>query len=160
MVVDLGSTPIIVTIVLGVVGLAIPVVDAVKKERGHNNRLYSAIAFGALVVSLGFIVFRIISGEVIPAVAFSEDVLADDMFGSFFAIALLIVSLMVTLSSWDYMKAKANPAAYYSLILLSTVGMVLIAYSTDLLMLFVSWELMSLPTYALAAFSKRDPISN
>ena len=27
-------------------------------------------------------------------------------------------------------------------------------------MLFVSWELMSLPTYALAAFSKRDPISN
>lgn len=160
MVVDLGSTPIIVTIVLGVVGLAIPVVDAVKKERGHNNRLYSAIAFGALVVSLGFIVFRVISGEVIPAVAFGEDVLADDMFGSFFAIALLIVSLMVTLSSWDYMKAKANPASYYSLILLSTVGMVLIAYSTDLLMLFVSWELMSLPTYALAAFSKRDPISN
>jgi NADH-quinone oxidoreductase subunit N len=38
--------------------------------------------------------------------------------------------------------------------------MVLIAYSTDLVMLFVSWELMSLPTYALAAFSKRDPISN
>src|ERR687895_1773972 len=160
MVVDLGSTPIIVTIVLGVVGLAIPVVDAVKKERGRNNRLYSAIAFGALVVSLGFIVFRVISGEVIPAVAFSEDVLADDMFGSFFAVALLIVSLMVTLSSWDYMKSQANPAAYYSLILLSTVGMVLIAYSTDLLMLFVSWELMSIPTYALAAFSKKDPISN
>src|ERR671917_1330754 len=160
MVVELGSTPIIVTIVLGVVGLAIPVIDALKKERGHNNRLYSAIAFGALIISLGFVVFRIISGEVIPAVAFSEDVLADDMFGSFFAIALLIVSLMVTVSSWDYMKAKSNPAAYYSLILLSTVGMVLIAYSTDLLMLFVSWELMSLPTYALAAFSKRDPISN
>src|ERR687890_639329 len=160
MVVELGSTPIIVTIVLGVVGLAIPVIDALKKERGHNNRLYSAIAFGALIISLGFVVFRVISGEVIPAVAFSEDVLADDMFGSFFAIALLIVSLMVTVSSWDYMKAKSNPAAYYSLILLSTVGMVLIAYSTDLLMLFVSWELMSLPTYALAAFSKRDPISN
>ena len=54
------------------------------------------------------------------------------MLGSFFAIALLIVSLMVTASSWDYMKGKANPAAYYSLILLSSVGMVLIAYSTDL----------------------------
>jgi F420H2 dehydrogenase subunit N len=67
---------------------------------------------------------------------------------------------MVTASSWNYMKGKANPAAYYSLILLSSVGMVLIAYSTDLLMLFVSWELMSLPTYALAAFAKRDPISN
>ena len=160
MVVDLSSTPIIITIVLGVVGLAIPVVDALKKERGYNNRLYSAIAFGALAICIGFVIFRVISGEVLPAVAFGQDVLADDMLGSFFALALLIVSLMVTASSWDYMKGKANPAAYYSLILLSSVGMVLIAYSTDLLMLFVSWELMSLPTYALAAFAKRDPISN
>jgi proton-translocating NADH-quinone oxidoreductase chain N len=160
MVVDLSSTPIIITIVLGVVGLAIPVIDALKKERGHNNQLYSAIAFGALAICIGFVIFRVISGEVLPAVAFSRDVLADDMLGSFFALALLIVSLMVTASSWNYMKGKANPAAYYSLILLSSVGMVLIAYSTDLLMLFVSWELMSLPTYALAAFAKRDPISN
>jgi proton-translocating NADH-quinone oxidoreductase chain N len=160
MVVDISSTPIIITIVLGVVGLAIPVIDALKKERGHNNRLYSAIAFGALAICIGFVIFRVISGEVLPAVAFSQDVLANDMLGSFFALALLIVSLMVTASSWNYMKGKANPAAYYSLILLSSVGMVLIAYSTDLLMLFVSWELMSLPTYALAAFSKRDPISN
>jgi F420H2 dehydrogenase subunit N len=160
MVVDLSSTPIIITIVLGVVGLAIPVIDALKKERGYNNRLYSAISFGALAICIGFVIFRVISGEVLPAVAFGQEVLADDMLGSFFAIALLIVSLMVTASSWDYMKGKANPAAYYSLILLSSVGMVLIAYSTDLLMLFVSWELMSLPTYALAAFAKRDPISN
>ena len=160
MVVDLTSTPILVTIVLGVVGLVIPVIDALKKERGYNNRLYSAISFGAIAISIGFVIFRVISGEVLPAVAFSQDVLTDDMLGSFFAIALLIVSLMVTVSSWNYMKGKSNPAVYYSLILLSTVGMVLIAYSTDLLMLFVSWELMSLPTYALAAFSKRDPISN
>ena len=58
------------------------------------------------------------------------------------------------------MKNKTNPAAYYSLILLSSIGMILIAYSTDLVMLLVAWELMSIPTYALAAFSKRDPISN
>jgi proton-translocating NADH-quinone oxidoreductase chain N len=160
MVVDLASTPIVVTIILGVVGLAIPVIDALKKERGYNNRLYSGIALGAIAISIGFVIFRVASGEVLPAVEFSQDVLANDTFGSFFAIALLIVSLMVTASSWDYMKGKSNVAAYYSLILLSSIGMVLIAYSTDLVMLFVSWELMSLPTYALAAFSKRDPISN
>src|ERR671919_3128713 len=160
MVVDLASTPIVVTIILGVIGLAIPVIDALKKERGFNNRLYSGIAIGAIAISIGFVIFRVASGEVLPAVEFSQDVLANDMFGSFFAIALLIVSLMVTASSWDYMKGKSNVAAYYSLILLSSIGMVLIAYSTDLVMLFVSWELMSLPTYALAAFSKRDPITN
>jgi len=159
--VDLLSTPILVTIILGVVGLAIPAIDAGRREKGANrNKVYSAISFGALVVAMGVVIFRIFTGEVLPAVAFSQEVLVDDMFGSFFAIALLLVSLMVTASSWNYYKGKSNPAAYYSLILLSSIGMVMIAYSTDLLMLFVAWELMSLPTYALAGFTKRDPISN
>jgi NADH-quinone oxidoreductase subunit N len=159
--VDLYSTPIFVTIILGTVGLAIPAIDAAKREKGiDRNKLYSAIAFGALIVAMGIVVFRIFSGEVLPAVAFSQDVIVDDMFGSFFAIALLLVSVMVTASSWNYYKGKSNPAAYYSLILLSSIGMVIIAYSTDLVMLLVAWELMSLPTYALAGFTKRDPISN
>ena len=42
---DLFSTPLLVTAVLGVVGLTIPVIDAIKKEKGSGNRLYSAIAF-------------------------------------------------------------------------------------------------------------------
>ena len=161
MAVEITSTPILVTIILGVVGLAIPALDAVRRERGKDrNKYYSAIAFGALALALGIVIFRIFSGEVLPAAAFSKNVIADDMFGSFFALALLIVSLMATASSWNYWNGKSNPAAYYSLILLSTIGMVLIAYSTDLVMLLVAWELMSIPTYALAAFSKRDPISN
>src|SRR5690606_4222700 len=103
--VDLMSTPILVTILLGVVGLTIPVIDAVRRERGRDrNKLYSGIAFGALVVAMGIVIFRIFSGEVLPAVAFSQEVLVDDLFGSFFAVALLIVSLMVTASSWNYYK--------------------------------------------------------
>jgi NADH-quinone oxidoreductase subunit N len=159
--VDLFSTPILVTIILGAVGLAIPAIDAARREKGKDrNKVYSAIAFGALVVAMGIVVIRTLSGEVLPAVAFSQEVIADDLFGSFFAIALLIVSIMVTASSWNYYKGKSNPAAYYSLILLSSIGMIVIAYSTDLVMLLVAWELMSLPTYALASFTKRDPISN
>jgi NADH:ubiquinone oxidoreductase subunit 2 (subunit N) len=159
--VDLLSSPILVTIILGSVGLAIPAIDAGRREKGRDrNKLYSAIAFGALIVAIAIIVFRVITGEVLPAVAFSQEVVVDDMFGSFFAIAFLIVSIMVTASSWNYYKGKSNPAAYYSLLLLSSIGMVIIAYSTDFVMLLVAWELMSLPTYALAGFSKRDPISN
>src|SRR6478735_7590888 len=154
------STPLILTVVLGVVGLAIPVIDGLRKERGSNNKLYSAISVGTLIFAIGFVIARVLSGEVIPGMAFGPGVLSNDVFGSFFAVAFLIVSIMVTVSSWNYMKGRTNPAAYNSLILLSTIGMVLIAYSTDLVMLLVSWELMSLPTYALAAFSKRDPISN
>ena len=159
--VDILSTPILVTAILAAVGLGIPVIDALRKERGaNNNKIYSMIAFGALILSIGIVIFRVLSGEVLPAVAFGNEVLADDMLGSFFAIAFLIVSIVVAASSWTYMKGRANPAAYYSLLLLSSIGMVLIGYSTDLVMLLVAWELMSIPTYALAAFAKRDPISN
>jgi F420H2 dehydrogenase subunit N len=159
--VDILSTPILVTTILAAVGLGIPVLDALRKERGaSNNKIYSSIAFSALILSIGIVIFRVLSGEVLPAVAFGNEVLSDDMFGSFFAIAFLIVSIVVAASSWTYMKGRANPAAYYSLLLLSSIGMVLIGYSTDLVMLLVAWELMSIPTYALAAFAKRDPISN
>ena len=157
---DFFSTPLLVTVILGAVGLAIPIIDALKKERGANNSLYCGISVGAIILVIGIIIFRILFGESIPTIEFGKSMLADDMFGSFFAITLLIVSIMVTASSWNYMKNKTNPAAYYSLILLSSIGMILIAYSTDLVMLLVAWELMSIPTYALAAFSKRDPISN
>jgi proton-translocating NADH-quinone oxidoreductase chain N len=157
---DFFSTPLLVTVILGAVGLAIPIIDALKKERGANNRLYSGISVGAILLVIGIIIFKILFGESIPTIEFGKSMLADDMFGSFFAITLLIVSIMVTASSWNYMKNKTNPAAYYSLILLSSIGMILIAYSMDLVMLLVAWELMSIPTYALAAFSKRDPISN
>jgi len=157
---DFLSTPLLVTVILGSVGLAIPIIDSLRKERGAGNKLYCGISVGALILIIGIIIIRILSGEPIPTIEFGKGMLADDMFGAFFAISLLIVSIMVTASSWNYMKNKTNPAAYYSLILLSSIGMILIAYSTDLVMLLVAWELMSIPTYALAAFSKRDPISN
>src|SRR3712207_7475265 len=57
--VDLLSSPILVTIILGTVGLAIPAIDAARRERGRDrNRLYSAIAFGALIVAIAIIVDR------------------------------------------------------------------------------------------------------
>jgi NADH-quinone oxidoreductase subunit N len=157
---DFLSTPLLVTVILGSVGLAIPIIDSLRKERGAGNKLYCGISVGAIILIIGIISIRILLGEPIPTIEFGKGMLADDMFGAFFAISLLIVSIMVTASSWNYMKNKTNPAAYYSLILLSSIGMILIAYSTDLVMLLVAWELMSIPTYALAAFSKRDPISN
>lgn len=159
--VEIFSTPILVTIILGTVGLVIPVIDAIRKERGASHKSYGSIAFGALIVSIAIIIFRVFSGEQIPALFFVDTaVLTEDMFGSFFAIVMLIVAIMTTASSIEYMRKVPNPAPYYSLLLLSSIGMVLLSYSTDLVMLIVAWELMSIPTYVLAGFLKKDPASN
>ncbi len=83
-----------------------------------------------------------------------------DLFTYFFTGVLLLVSLFVAISSLDYMKGDANTAPYFGLLLLSTLGMIVLAASMDLVLLYVGWELMSIPTYALTAIKKKDPNSN
>ncbi|SHO44504.1 putative NADH-ubiquinone/plastoquinone (Complex I) [Nitrosotalea sinensis] len=156
--IDFTSTPIMLTLILGTIGMLIPVINVARKEKGSS--VYGIITLGALLTSIGFVIYQIITKQITQSAIFSSNVLVDDKFGSFFAIAMLIVGIMTTVGSFNYMRNRANPAVYYSLILLSSIGMVLIAYSTDLVMLFVSWELMSIPTYVLAGYLKKDPSSN
>ena len=157
--IELTSTPIILIAILGTIGLAIPIISIVRKEQGLSS-FYGAIAFAALIVSIGYVIFEIVSGNVTKGAIFSQDVLADDTFGGLFAIAMLLVAILTTVGSFNYMRNQPHSAVYFSLILLSAIGMVLVAYSTDLIMLFVAWELMSIPTYILAGFIKKDPSSN
>jgi len=157
--IDLTSTPIIILAILGSVGVALPVISIALKER-PSMISYGIATLIALFASIGYVLYQIALDHVAPAAIFSQDVLVDDAFGSLFAIAMLIVAIFTTVGSFSYMKNKANPSVYFSLILLSAIGMVLVAYATDLVMLFVAWELMSIPTYILVGFLKKDPISN
>ena len=157
--IEISSTPMILVAILGTVGILLPIINIARKEQGSTS-FYGAIAIGALLVSIGYVVYQVLSDNVAEAAIFTEDVLADDTFGSLFAIAMLIVAIMTTVGSLNYMKTQKHSAVYFSLILLSSIGMVLVAYSTDLVMLFVAWELMSIPTYVLVGFIKKDPSSN
>ncbi|MCV0372369.1 MAG: NADH-quinone oxidoreductase subunit N [Nitrosarchaeum sp.] len=156
---EISSTPLVIIAILGTIGVILPIISIARKETGSNS-FYAVIAFAALIVSIGYVAYQFVTEHVLPSALFSEDVLVDDAFGGFFAIAMLIVAIFTTVGSFNYMRKQNHPAVYYSLILLSTIGMVLVAYSTDLVMLFVAWELMSIPTYVLAGFMKRNPSSN
>ena len=103
---------------------------------------------------------RVLSGEVMPAMSFGPGVLSNDVFGSFFATAFLIVSIMVTVSSWNYMKGKTNPAR-----LLFTNSFVYHRHGADCILYGPSHVACILgidvsPNLCTRAFSKRDPISN
>ena len=136
--IEITSTPIILIAILGTIGLAIPIISILRKEQG-SPLFYGAIAFAALIVSIGYVIFEIVSGNVAKGTLFSQDVLVDDTFGGLFAIAMLLVAILTTVGSFNYMRKQPHSAVYFSLILLSTIGMVLVAYSTDLIILFVAW---------------------
>ncbi len=156
---EITSTPLVIIGILGTVGILPPIISIARKEQGSNS-FYAIIAFAALIVSMGYVGYQFLEENVSPSALFAEDVVVDDAFGGFFAIAMLIVALFTTVGSFNYMRKHNSPAVYYSLILLATIGMVLVAYSTDLVMLFVAWELMSIPTYILVGFRKKNPSSN
>ncbi len=156
---EISSTPLVIIAILGTVGVLLPIISIARKEKGSNS-FYAVIAFAALIASIGYVAYQFINDNILPSALFSEDVLVDDAFGGFFAITMLIVAIFTTVGSFNYMRKKNYPAVYYSLILLSTIGMVLVAYSTDLVMVFVAWELMSIPTYVLVGFMKKNPSSN
>ena len=162
--IPLDSTPMILVAILGTVGVILPLISIARREVGgsSSNTLYAAIALGALAASMAYVGYEFLYGDMPASAIFSEEVLSDDAFGGFFAVAMLIVAIFTVVGSFTYMRKheNASPAVYYSLILLATIGMVLVAYSTDLVMLFVAWELMSIPTYILVGFMKRNPASN
>lgn len=56
-------------------------------------------------------------------------------------------------------RFSRHPGEYVALVLLATTGMMLVAASRDLLLIFVALELLSLSLYVLAAFSKSSAAS-
>ena len=73
----------------------------------------------------------------------------------FVAIAALTILFAV-----DYLEPRGLPIAEFAAVLVFAItGAMLVAGSTDLLVLFVALELMVLPGYMLAGFARRDPYS-
>ncbi|OGP65821.1 MAG: hypothetical protein A3K22_04435 [Deltaproteobacteria bacterium RBG_16_42_7] len=84
-----------------------------------------------------------------------------DGYSSFFKL-IFYVNLILTISiSFKYMAVeKASYGEYYALLLFSTAGMMMIASASDLIMLYLGLELMSLSTYILVGFTRNNPKSN
>jgi NADH-quinone oxidoreductase subunit N len=87
--------------------------------------------------------------------------LAVDGFSAFFQLAILITAAFTILMSLDYASDNHLAGAeYYSLLLFSTVGMMLMAAAGDLVVIFLGLETMSIAVYVLAGMRRRDPRSN
>src|SRR2546422_9485700 len=142
------------TVILTATSLGLPFLQLKGTQRG---RLSAYLLIVALVASLLVIGLNSVNPQ--PD-GFFTGLLSSDKLGGFFAIVTLTVTLLVTVASIDYLEDKANAPVYYSLLSFAGLGMMLLSYSVDLLMLFVAWELMSLPTYVLAGFEKRKAESN
>jgi NADH-quinone oxidoreductase subunit N len=84
-----------------------------------------------------------------------------DGFALLFKVFFLSVALAVLLVSLRYFRdGRFYQGEYYFLLLTAFLGCLLMPSSRDLLMLFLSLEMVSAPGFLIAAFRKSDPRSN
>ena len=78
-----------------------------------------------------------------------------DGFSTFINALLLISGLLGIGLAYGYVKRmNIERGEYYVLLLFSVTGMMLMAQAADLIVVFISLELLSIPLYVLAAFNR------
>ncbi|HEY5883547.1 MAG TPA: NADH-quinone oxidoreductase subunit N [Pyrinomonadaceae bacterium] len=98
--------------------------------------------------------------DILPLSGFYGTVRIDGFALVFKAIFIIAAGLAVAIST-RYLDIEGEQhGEYYALVLFATVGMMFLACGYDLIVLYISLELMALTFYVLVAFTKREKRSN
>ena len=149
-------------LVFGVTALVLLLADSIDAE-SSNTTLLGGISATGSVVSFALAVWFIFQGIGVPTsaggsgahVLFGGQLVVDQMALFFMAIVASITALVV-LASIDYLAGEPYQAEFYGLVLFAATGMSVLSAANSLATAFVALELVSLPSYALAAFLKKN----
>ncbi len=84
-----------------------------------------------------------------------------DNFGTMFKIIFIVAAGLTLLMAIRYFKAKGTERPeFYALLMMSVMGMMVMANTTDLIVMFLGLEIMSLPLYIMAGMHRRSLESN
>ena len=140
-------------ILLGIVGTLI--VDLAGEKTA--SRLAPTICYVSIFSSL---IALAIQWNNPAETAFLGSFISDNLSLAFRAIIALstLVSLLI---SWRYTEQSGSPIGEFAAIILSaTLGAMLLCGSTDLVSVFISLETLSVASYLLSGYLKRDPRSS
>jgi NADH-quinone oxidoreductase subunit N len=121
--------------------------------RGTNERLpigwWGLIGLGGAAVSSALLWDRNAEGF---------GVIVADNFGLFITFVLVLVGALTIMFSSQVVYRDDIPAGeYYSLVLFAIVGMIMMATATDLLVIFIALEILSLAVYVLTGVRRDNP---
>jgi NADH-quinone oxidoreductase subunit N len=90
-----------------------------------------------------------------------NSMMVSDVYSNLFNIVFLASAALTILASFRYLDRESlQHPEYYVLVLLSALGMMLMTSATDLIVIFISLEIMSLAVYVLVGFRRADRKSN
>jgi NADH-quinone oxidoreductase subunit N len=140
-------------IYLSVLFMLLIVIDLMAK--GRKNNLLSITALVGLAGSIFFIVPQ----HSMPAGELFFGMYVLDEFALFFKYFFVVsgmLTVIVTMADEQFESEARSMGEYYSLVVAMVIGMIMMASSNDLLMIFVSMELVSFSAYILTGYFKRN----
>ena len=124
------------------------------KDRSETIIFYFSIAALAAAIAFSF-------GDLSKNFIIYNKFLRVNTLTAVLNIAMIAGIFLTVLSSKKYLETeKINHGEYYSLLLFSLLGMMLMCQANDLIVVFVGLELMSICFYILAGFMRRKIESN
>jgi len=145
---QLNFNAILPLVILTVWACVLLLVDLFIKNKG----ITALLAAVGLALSLGFTLSQIGATNVIFD---KNNMVVLDGFSTFVDALLLVSGLFGIALAYDYLKRMGiERGEYYSLLLFSITGMLLMAQASDLIIVFLALEMLSIPLYVLAAFDR------
>ena len=140
--------------ILTLAALAVLFVDLgiMRQAEGKFRRMVAALVTGVSCLVAIFWMHQV-RQETGPG--FLSGMLVVDPLTQFVKQAVLVLTLFTAWVSIDS-SFTDHTGEYFALLLLATLGMMLLVSSENLLMIFISLELLSLVLYILTAFNKRN----
>ena len=119
----------------------------------HDSKAHlGGVALLGIVAAMLAILARWVAGTEERAF---RDMILLDRYALFFDLVICYATALVIMLSMDYLgRIGGESGEYYSLVLFATAGMMLMASAGDLIVVFLSLELMSLSLYVLSGLFK------
>ncbi len=119
----------------------------------------SRLALGVALAGLGLVALLVLATGTSRSTAFDGSYTVDGL-TTFLHLLFVAIAALTIVFAPDYLEPRDLPLAEFAAVLVFALsGAMLIAGSTDLLVLFLALELMVLPGYLLAGFAKRDALA-
>jgi NADH-quinone oxidoreductase subunit N len=135
---------LIITLVLAIF------IDVIFKKSKLITGYFSLVGYAATAI------FLICGGITTCSINFTG-LLSIDPLSQFFKILILLCSILTTIftfNSKELLEGKNGIGEYYILLIGMTLGMFLLASSSNLIMIYLAFETMSICSYILAGYTK------
>ncbi len=122
----------------------------------HTLAVIFSVAAGAAAVAL-ILTTDHLTVTIPLGAPFGDFTFVADGLGMFLTAVATVVGSLAVIFSVDYMRGEAQLGRYYAMVLFFIGAMVGLVLTSNLLMMFVFWEITALCSYALISFHNDDP---